>query len=208
MGHGLLIREVSITHNDVVHMVGLLWMSDQLVAETSTWQHITLTTDKHPYPWWDWTHDLSRRAAAGLRLRLRGHWDRLNCNNTSNNYNRKSKRSPSTHKMKVESSWNVMAHDDAREGKWRGKWWMEWVASTLHTTKEHGVCSITTADAHTSAASNRLNWSPRRFKWTRPFRRKTKSGFCACAITFQLASIFRGGLMGERRHSSTLNLSN
>ena len=26
---------------------------------------------------------------------------------------------------------------------------------------------------------------PRRFKWTRPFRRKTKSGFCACAITFQ-----------------------
>jgi hypothetical protein len=26
------------------------------------------------------------------------------------------------------------------------------------------------------------------FKWTRPFRRKTKSGFCACALTFQLAS--------------------
>jgi len=44
------------------------------------------------------------------------------------------------------------------------------------------------ADAHTSAASSRLNWCPRRFKWTRPFRQKTKSGFCACAITFQLAS--------------------
>ena len=27
---------------------------------------------------------------------------------------------------------------------------MEWVASTLHTTSEHGVSSITTADAHTS----------------------------------------------------------
>ena len=27
-----------------------------------------------------------------------------------------------------------------------------------------------------------------RFKWTLPFRRKTKCGFCACAITFQLAS--------------------
>jgi len=26
-----------------------------------------------------------------------------------------------------------------------------------------------------------------RFKWTRPFRRKTKSGLYACAITFQLA---------------------
>jgi len=28
---------------------------------------------------------------------------------------------------------------------------MGWVASTLHTTSEHGVPSITTADAHTSA---------------------------------------------------------
>jgi hypothetical protein len=65
---------------------------------------------------------------------------------------------------------------------------MEWVASTLHTTSEHGASSITTADAHTSAASSRLNWHPRRFKWTRPFRRKTKSGFCACAITFQTQS--------------------
>jgi hypothetical protein len=88
----------------------------------------------------------------------------------------------------VESSWNVMAHGDAREGKWRGNWRMEWVTSTLHTTSEHGVSSITTADAHTSAASSGLNWRPRRFKWTRPFRRKTKFGFCSCAITFQTQS--------------------
>jgi len=54
-----------------------------------------------------------------------------------------------------------------------------------HTTSERGVSSITTTDAHTSAASIRLNWRPRRFKWTRPFWRKTKPGFCACAITFQ-----------------------
>jgi hypothetical protein len=35
-----------------------------------------------------------------------------------------------------------------------------------------------------------VDWTdaPRRFKWTRPFRRKTKSGFCACAITFQTQS--------------------
>ena len=52
---------------------------------------------------------------------------------------------------------------------------MEWVASTLDTTSEHGVSSIITADADTSAAGS-------------PFRRKTKYGFCACAITFQLAS--------------------
>jgi len=88
----------------------------------------------------------------------------------------------------IESSWNVMAHGEVREGKWRGNWRMEWVVSTLHTTSKHDVSSITTADAHTSAASSRLNWRPRRFKWTRPFRRKTKSGFCACAITFQTQS--------------------
>jgi len=85
---------------------------------------------------------------------------------------------------------------------------MEWVASTLHTSSEHGVSNITTADAHTPAASSLLNWRPRRFKWTRPFRRKTKSGFWTCkwtrpfrrktksgfwtcAITFQLASTTR-----------------
>jgi hypothetical protein len=31
----------------------------------------------------------------------------------------------------VESSWNLTAHGDARVGKWRGIWRMEWVASTL-----------------------------------------------------------------------------
>ena len=91
-------------------------------------------------------------------------------------------------KRVVESSRNVMAHGDGREGKWRGNWWMEWATSTFHTTSEHGVSSMTIADAHTSAASSRLNWRPRRFKLIRPFRRKTKSGFCACAITFPTQS--------------------
>jgi len=88
----------------------------------------------------------------------------------------------------VESSWNMMGHGDAREGRWRENWRMELVASTIHTTSELGVSSITTADAHTSAASSRLNWRPCRFKWTRPFHRKTKSGFGTCAITFQTQS--------------------
>jgi len=66
-----------------------------------------------------------------------------------------------THSLQdVDTSWNVMAHGDAREGKWRGNWRMEWVASTLYTTSEHGISSITTADAHTSAVSSRLNWRP------------------------------------------------
>jgi len=122
----------------------------------------------------------------------------------------------------VDSSWNVLAHCEAREGKGRGNWRTEWVASTLHTTSEHDVSTITTADAHTSAASSRLNWRPQadlnglanavgsqypshylgtwciqhyyrwcahlgcqysteltptgRFKWTRLFRRMTRSG--------------------------------
>ena len=42
----------------------------------------------------------------------------------------------------VESRWNVMAHGDARERKWRGNWRMEWVASTVQTTSERGVFSI------------------------------------------------------------------
>jgi hypothetical protein len=45
-----------------------------------------------------------------------------------------------------------------REGKWRGNWRMEWLASTLHITSEHGVYSTTTADAHKLLGSSRLNW--------------------------------------------------
>jgi hypothetical protein len=55
-----------------------------------------------------------------------------------------------------------------------------------HTASEHGVSGVTNADAHTSAASSRLNWRPRRFKWICLFRQKTKSGFCVCAVTFQM----------------------
>jgi len=69
----------------------------------------------------------------------------------------------------VEMWWHTVTHGRGSEG-------------------ETQVSSITTADAHISSASSRLKWRPRRFKWIRPFRRKTKSGFCTCAITFQLAS--------------------
>jgi len=40
-------------HSDTPHSVGLLWTSDQPDAETSTRQHTTLTTDRHPLPQWD-----------------------------------------------------------------------------------------------------------------------------------------------------------
>ena len=68
-------RGFYITHNDAPQSVRLLWTSDQLVAETSTWQYITQQTDIHA-PCGIRTHNLSRRAAADLCLRPRGHWDR------------------------------------------------------------------------------------------------------------------------------------
>ena len=67
---------------------------------------------------------------------------------------------------------------------------MQSVAGTLHTASEHDVSSITTADgAHLGCQQSTELMPPRQFKWTRLFRRKTKCGFCACAITFQLASV-------------------
>jgi hypothetical protein len=67
-------RGFVVTHNDAQQSVGLLWTSDQLVAETSTWQH-TQQTNIHA-PGGIRTHDRSRRAAVDLRLRPRGHCDR------------------------------------------------------------------------------------------------------------------------------------
>ena len=50
--------------------------------------------------------------------------------------------------------WHTVTHGRESEG---GNWRMEWVASTLHTILERGVSSITNANAHSSAASSRLN---------------------------------------------------
>jgi hypothetical protein len=50
VGLVLQIIEVSWSHSDTPHSVGLLWTSARPVAETSTWQH---TTDRHPWPWLD-----------------------------------------------------------------------------------------------------------------------------------------------------------
>jgi len=53
--------------------------------------------------------------------------------------------------------WHTVTHRRGSKGE-TGR--MEWVASSLHTTLEHGVSSIITVDVHTSAASSRLNWRP------------------------------------------------
>ena len=63
-------RGFSVTHNDAPQSVGLLWTSDQLVAETSTWQR-SQQANIHA-PGRIRTHNLSRRmildpAATGKR---------------------------------------------------------------------------------------------------------------------------------------------
>jgi hypothetical protein len=49
----LLVIEAIRSHSDTPHLLGLLWMSDQPDAGTSTWQHTTFTRDRHPCPQWD-----------------------------------------------------------------------------------------------------------------------------------------------------------
>jgi hypothetical protein len=65
------LHEDPRSHSDTPHLIGLLWTSDQPVAEPSTWQHTTVTRDRHLCPWWD-----SKQAVIDPRLRPRGHRDR------------------------------------------------------------------------------------------------------------------------------------
>jgi len=91
----------------------------------------------------------------------------------------------------VEWKRNLVAHGDAREEKWRGKRRMEWVVkqSSVWLGTVHPVLLQSfSPDPHSKKSSTLLNWHPRRYKWTRPFRWKTESGFCACAITFRFHS--------------------
>jgi len=48
VGQGVLVFEASRSHSDTPQSVGLLWTSDQPDADTSTWQHTTITWHKHP----------------------------------------------------------------------------------------------------------------------------------------------------------------
>ena len=93
--------------------------------------------------------------------------------------------------INIEWKRKLVAHGDAREEKWRGKRRMEWVAkqsSVWLGTVQAVLLQSFSADPNSKKASTRLNWHPRQYKWTRPFRWKTESGFCACAITFRFHS--------------------
>ena len=78
--------------------------------------------------------------------------------------------------------WHTVTHGRGSEG-WN--WWMEWVASTL--TPPPNVVYPALLKLMRTHRLPAVDWTdaPHRFKWTRPFRGKTKSGFCACAIRFR-----------------------
>jgi len=76
VGYGLLVIDVSRLHSDTPHWIGLLWTSDLPDAETSTWQHIEVTRDRHPCPDGIRTRNPGMRTVAEPRLRPRGHWGR------------------------------------------------------------------------------------------------------------------------------------
>jgi len=53
VGQGLLSAKASRPHSETPHSVGLLWTSVKPDAETSTWQHATLTGYRHSCSWRD-----------------------------------------------------------------------------------------------------------------------------------------------------------
>ena len=62
-----LTVEDSWSHSDTPHSVGLLWTGDQPVAETFTWQYITLLRERHPWPRRDSNPHPSKRTAEDQR---------------------------------------------------------------------------------------------------------------------------------------------
>jgi hypothetical protein len=68
VGQGLLIIEASRSHSNTRHSIGLLWMSDQPDAVTSTEQHTTLTRDGHSCSRRIRTYNPANRASADPHL--------------------------------------------------------------------------------------------------------------------------------------------
>jgi hypothetical protein len=79
-----------------------------------------------------------------------------------------------------------MAHGEAREGKCRGNWRMEWVASTL--TLPRNVVYQALLTLMRTPRLPAVDWTdfPADLNGFVRFGEKMKSGFCACTITFQM----------------------
>ena len=76
MRQGLLIVDGSWSHTFKPHSVGLRWTNDRPFTQTSTCQHTTATTDRHP-PLRRDSNPQFQQAAPDPSLRQHGHWDRL-----------------------------------------------------------------------------------------------------------------------------------
>jgi len=53
MARDFSLSSLPRSHSDTPNSVRLLWTSDRPVAVTSTWQHTTLTTERHSWSWRD-----------------------------------------------------------------------------------------------------------------------------------------------------------
>jgi len=69
-GYGLLIHGVSRSHSTTHHI-----RKGTSGRVASTWQHTTLSSDRHPCPGGIRTHNLTRRATAYPHLRPHGYWN-------------------------------------------------------------------------------------------------------------------------------------
>jgi hypothetical protein len=77
VGLGLRSFEVSISHSDTPHSIWLLWTSDGLDADTSSWLHATIKKrQKIHVSDGIRTRSLSKQSVTHRRLRPRGHRDR------------------------------------------------------------------------------------------------------------------------------------
>jgi hypothetical protein len=71
--HTSINAEVNMWSCTSTVLAGLLWTTDQPVAETSTWQHATLTRDRNPCSRRTQTHALAR-TATGIGLLIIIKW--------------------------------------------------------------------------------------------------------------------------------------
>jgi hypothetical protein len=74
---GLIIMQASLSHSDTLHSVWLLWTSDQSDADTSTWQHTTLTRERYRCNRRDSKQQSRQATAENPRLIKFGHWYQL-----------------------------------------------------------------------------------------------------------------------------------
>jgi len=65
VSQGLPIIEALRLHSGTPRLVGLIWTGDQLEAETSKWQHTTLTGDRYLCHRWD--SNLQSQQSSGRR---------------------------------------------------------------------------------------------------------------------------------------------